>query len=206
MLRTFSDNPTCKHIVFGGCHDSGYLLNLEHIKHNIAKASRITLLETIPPHRGFLELINFKRAQFENIFRSEPLPEPAPPMGFPVHSPVQASVQPSVSRTTTLKSSPTPKPRQPASIPSPSVTPAPTESSEDSSWASISKAGVPDKGAITITPSSSTKTDNKNKKWAYYNGDGERLDLPLPPKDPGAAAMLEARMKKSEKKKMCNQW
>jgi hypothetical protein len=46
MMRSFGDNPTCRHIIFGGCHDSGYLTVLDHIKHNEAKMSRITLLET----------------------------------------------------------------------------------------------------------------------------------------------------------------
>jgi hypothetical protein len=46
MLRTFSINPTCRHIIFGGCHDAGYLLNLEQFKHNESKAARITLLES----------------------------------------------------------------------------------------------------------------------------------------------------------------
>lgn len=91
------------------------------------------------------------------------------------------------------------------SNPSPSVTPAPTDSSEDSSWAGVSKTGAPTNGSIPIATSANTKKDNKNKKWAYYNKAGERLDLPLPPRDPAAAASLEARMKKVGKK-MCNHW
>lgn len=53
--------------------------------------------------------------------------------------------------------------------------------------------------------SAAAKKGNKNKKWAYYNKDGERLDLALPAKVPGAAASLEARMKRGGKK-MCNHW
>src|SRR4051794_37516960 len=106
MLRTFSDNPTCQHIVFGGCHDAGYLLNLEHFKHNTAKASRITLLETTPAYRGFAELSNFKRARFDNVFKSEPLPDfmpttttfTQPPIQAPVQHPVQPVQSPNVSR------------------------------------------------------------------------------------------------------------
>lgn len=204
MLRTFSDNPTCRHIVFGGCHDAGYLLNLEHFKHNISKASRITLLETTPAYRGFTDLANFRRARFDSVFKSEPLPEQAPSTGTFVQSPVQTSVPP-LRRAITNKISPTTTPRQSVSSPSPSVTPVPTESSEDSSWASVGKTGAPVNGSISIAPDTNTKKENKNKKWAYYNQAGERLDLPLPPRDPAAAASLEARMKKIGKK-MCNHW
>ncbi|KAJ4369862.1 hypothetical protein N0V83_005626 [Neocucurbitaria cava] len=148
MLRTFSDNPTCRHIIFGGCHDAGYLLNLEHFKHNPSKAARITLLETTPAYRGFAELSNFTRARFDDVFKTGPLPDYAPPP--------------------------------------------------------LSKSGAPANGSISIAPSSNTKTNTK-KKYAYYNKAEQRLDEALPPRDPAAAASLEARMKKTGKK-MCNHW
>jgi hypothetical protein len=148
MLRTFSDNPTCRHIIFGGCHDSGYTLNLEHFKHNMSKASRITLLETTPAHKGFIDLANFKRARFDDVFRNEPLPESAPPVnGFgqpSVQSPVQSTVQPFPrSMTNNTNTSPTPTPRTSVASPSPSVTPVsavtPAESNGDSSWGTFSQ-------------------------------------------------------------------
>jgi hypothetical protein len=117
MLRTFSDNPTCRHIVFGGCHDAGYLLNLEHFKHNMLKASRITLLETTPAYRGFTDLANFKRARFDHVFKNEALPDYAPPPsnGFAqmtMQSPVLSS--PSFARSRT---SPAPRRRRPWHFP-----------------------------------------------------------------------------------------
>jgi hypothetical protein len=143
MLRTFSDNPTCRHIVFGGCHDAGYLLNLEHFKHNTGKASRITLLETTPAYRGFTDLANFKRARFDDVFKNEPLPDYLPPAnGFgqlAVQPPAPPVVQ-QLSRTVTNNSntSPTFTPRASVTSLSPSVTPvsaaAPSESNGDSSW------------------------------------------------------------------------
>jgi hypothetical protein len=143
MLRTFSDNPTCRHIVFGGCHDAGYLLNLEHFKHNTLKAGRITLLETTPAYRGFTDLTNFKRARFDDVFKAEALPDYVPPSnGFAqmsMQSPVQPTVQPLI-RSLTNKSniSPTMTPRTSVAAPSPSITPVSTvasaESNGDSSW------------------------------------------------------------------------
>lgn len=111
MLRTFSDNPTCRHIVFGGCHDAGYLLNLEQFKHNELKASRITLLETTPAYRGFQDLAHFKHARFDTVFKTEPLPE-ARSSGFnplsngftPAASAPPPTQAPILSRTTTNQS------------------------------------------------------------------------------------------------------
>jgi hypothetical protein len=153
MLRTFSDNPTCRHIVFGGCHDAGYLLNLEHFKHNTLKAGRITLLETTPAYKGFTDLTNFKRARFDNVFKAEALPDYVPPSnGFAqmsMQSPVQPTVQPLL-RSLTNKSniSPTMTPRTSVAAPSPSITPvsavASAESNGDSSWGKYDCIGVPE--------------------------------------------------------------
>lgn len=70
--------------------------------------------------------------------------------------------------------------------------------------ATVSKNDAPSNGNISVAPSATTKTNTK-KKYAYYNEAGQRLDLPLPTKDPAAVASLEARMKKVGKK-MCNHW
>ncbi|KAF1844552.1 uncharacterized protein K460DRAFT_404844 [Cucurbitaria berberidis CBS 394.84] len=207
MLRTFSDNPTCRHIIFGGCHDAGYLLNLEQFKHDISKAARITLLETTPAYRGFTELSNFKHTRFDAVFRSEPLADYASPTTTFAQPSMQGPTQPPPGfRTMTKNGSPTVTPKSSITSPSPSTTPvstAVTESNSDSSWATVGKNGAPTNGSISIAPSN-TKM-NARKKYAYYNKDGQRLDEPLPPKDPAAAASLEARMKKGGKK-MCNHW
>ncbi|KAI0583435.1 hypothetical protein TUN199_05715 [Pyrenophora tritici-repentis] len=213
MLRTFSDNPTCRHIIFGGCHDAGYLLNLEHFKHDMLKASQITLLETTPAYRGFTDLNNFKRARFHDVFKNEPLPDYAPPInGFgqlAVQSPVQLAVQPPIrSNTNNVSTSPTIISRS-ATSPSPSVTPlsstTPGESNKDSSWATVGKTGAPANGSISIAPNTTATTKKSKKKYAYYNKAEQRLDEPLPSKDPAAAASLEMRMKKVGKK-VCNHW
>jgi hypothetical protein len=135
MLRTFSDNPTCRHIIFGGCHDSGYLLNLEQFKHNETKAAHVTLLETTPALRGFAELSHFQRARFESVFKSEPLPEtsstfmPITSSAPPVQSPgiFRAATNPSPRTSVSVT---TPAPNTPPS----SVTGPPTDVNGDPSW------------------------------------------------------------------------
>ncbi|KAF2455852.1 hypothetical protein BDY21DRAFT_288622, partial [Lineolata rhizophorae] len=80
MFRLFVHNQQCKHIIFGGCHDNGYLPNLDPYKRTEA-ASRISLLETYRVQPGFGAL-NFRIISFPDLFRSEPLPE-RPPMPSP---------------------------------------------------------------------------------------------------------------------------
>ena len=218
MLRTFSDNPTCRHIIFGGCHDSGYLNNLDQFKHNEAKASRITLLETTPAYREFAGLPNFKHAKFDDVFRNEPLPDsaPAPAINTAVaaaQSPPPSAQSPVVMRSlmngSMTNRTPSAKSVLPAIVsPSPSPsTPAPsvsaTESSEDSNWASVGKIRPQRTETISIAPSKAKA--NTKKKFAYYNKREQRLDEPLPARDKASTEALDARMKKSGKK-MCNNY
>src|SRR5690242_9305118 len=74
MLRAFVDNPTCKHIIFGGCHDAGYLVSLDQYKHDPEKVARITLLKSTSSHPGFNDL-PFQPICFDDVFRNKPLPE-----------------------------------------------------------------------------------------------------------------------------------
>ncbi|KAF2627044.1 hypothetical protein BU25DRAFT_411148 [Macroventuria anomochaeta] len=208
MLRTFSDNPTCRHIIFGGCHDAGYLLNLDQFKHNEAKASRITLMESTPAYRGFAELPNFKRANFDDVFRNEPLPDSAPAINTTVtaaHIPPPSAQSPIIMRSLTNRTPPAASVLPAVVSPSPS-TPAPsvsaTESSEDSTWASVGKTGTERTNSISIASTTNSKANTK-KKYAYYNKSEQRLDEPLPARDRASAEALDARMKKNGKK-MCN--
>jgi hypothetical protein len=203
MLRTFSDNPTCKHIIFGGCHDAGYLVNLDQYKHNETKASRMTLLESTAPARGYADLPNFKRARFDSVFRSEALP-PAEymPAAYKAPSPPPAPVQISVRPVAHTKmqspvASPSPvnvKPAQAALPPNTtsSSLATPSSAASSNSWATVGKAGVSN-GNISIAPA--TKTSAK-KRYLYFNKDGYRLDEALSPRDKNAAEAIERRMEK----------
>lgn len=79
-LRLFITNMQCKHVLFGGCHDDGYLPALDPYKRDPKAASRISLLETLPIQPGFAQL-GYKVVSFPSIFRSEPLPDRPTLMG-----------------------------------------------------------------------------------------------------------------------------
>lgn len=76
----------CKHIIFGPCHDNGYLPVLEEYKRNANVASRLSLMTSAPPEPGYHQL-GFKIESYEDIFRNSPLP---PPITKPVSPPTTA--------------------------------------------------------------------------------------------------------------------
>ncbi|KAF2660893.1 hypothetical protein K491DRAFT_688013 [Lophiostoma macrostomum CBS 122681] len=206
MLRTFSGNPTCKHIVFGGCHDNGYLLDLDQYKHNEARASRITLLQTAATQPGFRSLPNFKKAQFDAVFRPQPLPD----VSYYAQPPPLAHTQPlghfQTQRSVPLRTKTTsPVAIQPAPYghPSPgSTAPSLADSAEtppDASWATVGKQGGIN-GTYSIAP-----TPSKKKRYIYYNKAGQRLDENLPPRDKAATQAIEKRMN-DVGKNLCNNY
>jgi len=72
MFRLFVSNVHCKHIIFGGCHDNGYLPNLEPYKRDESVASRMTLLETTPAARNYSSLA-FRQYSGAKSFRKRGL-------------------------------------------------------------------------------------------------------------------------------------
>lgn len=72
LFDTMIRVPQCKHIIFGPCHDTGYVTVLESYR---CYAPKITLFQTTPAHVGFREL-GYKFASFKDVFRSEPLLDP----------------------------------------------------------------------------------------------------------------------------------
>lgn len=71
--------------------------------------------------------------------------------------------------------------------------------------ANVSNDRKPSNGNISIAPASGTNKTNSKKKYIYYNKSEQRLDEPLPAKDPAGAQALEQRMKRTGKK-LCNNW
>ncbi|KAI1106177.1 hypothetical protein F4804DRAFT_330546 [Jackrogersella minutella] len=76
-LRLMVHNLQCKHIIFGPCHDRGYIVELRPLQLETSISAKLSLLETTPAPRDFEEL-KFRRVQFNDVFRSELLPDGPP--------------------------------------------------------------------------------------------------------------------------------
>lgn len=74
MFRIFLHNTQCRHIVFGGCFDNGYINILDQFKRDEEIVKRITLLEATPAQPGFRDL-GYAMTNFPDVFRNDPLPD-----------------------------------------------------------------------------------------------------------------------------------
>lgn len=66
VFEQFVRNPTCRHVIFGACHDNGYVRVLE----KVAVPERVTLLHSFDMGREFGSL-KFQSTKMETIFRTE---------------------------------------------------------------------------------------------------------------------------------------
>jgi hypothetical protein len=223
MFRFHLANKQCKHILFGGCHDNGYLTILEQYKHDNETSARITLLETIPAQSGFYTL-NLRMTRFPSVFRSEPLErmlylpslqarelqhqQPLAPITDSVSSPAVSSKALSI---ITPESSPpqakkVPAPttvKTPASIkttPPIKVQPTTSKTPPPPSWATAAVTnGIPDKG---FTISAGRRSKPTTLRFILYTKNGYRVDQPLPPSSSNDIHNLHALMGKG---KLCNE-
>ncbi|OCK74858.1 C-x8-C-x5-C-x3-H type zinc finger protein [Lepidopterella palustris CBS 459.81] len=196
MLRLFISNHSCKHIIFGGCHDNGYLPNLDPWKHDSKISSRITLLESTPAQLGFTNL-NFNTVRFDSVFRSDPLPEK--PTMIP-------SILPTMMSSTTSPSFSTVSPKQTPVYATANLAPRPALQAlaglksptppVESTWATVGKAGAVDKKNISIAPAKAAP-----RKYILLNAYDQRLDQPLAKADRVSVDNLHQRI---QKQKVCN--
>ncbi|KAK7547013.1 C-x8-C-x5-C-x3-H type zinc finger protein [Phyllosticta citricarpa] len=192
MLRLFVTNMQCKHVLFGGCHDNGYIPNLEPYKHDPKLAKQFSLLETTPAQPGF-HALNLKVVKFDSVFRDDELPEriervvtqpppPAPQVTLPIRQ----------------NSSPVTTMASPQQVMSPVASArSETPTSGNASWASLSKAGVQGR-TISIAPVKPTQ-----RKLVLLNAYDQRLDEKLPKCDRLTMERFHARI---AKQKLCNEY
>ncbi|RFN42555.1 rna exonuclease 3 [Fusarium flagelliforme] len=76
-LKQFVRNPTCRHIIFGACHDNSYVRLLEDYAHDDSVVDRVTLLHGFSVGREFRDL-RFKSFKMEDVFNSAPVRNLAP--------------------------------------------------------------------------------------------------------------------------------
>ncbi|KAM0282019.1 hypothetical protein ACHAQH_003225 [Verticillium albo-atrum] len=80
LLKLFFGNPTCRHVIFGACHDNGYVRSLERLTASEEAKERLTLLESFQVGWEYRSLGIKKSAKMESIFRTECLSAPASPV------------------------------------------------------------------------------------------------------------------------------
>ncbi|KAF2139644.1 uncharacterized protein K452DRAFT_289641 [Aplosporella prunicola CBS 121167] len=194
MLRLFISNIQCKHIIFGGCHDNGYLVALDPYKNDPVAANRISLLETTPAQPAFTGL-KFKNARFESVFRLDELPER--PVMAPQVIPIKTN-SPHQTMSSPVQSiiSPQQQPLPPASAPPRTVTPA-TSTSTSQSWAAVGKTGMTSK-SISIAPVKPVQ-----RRYVLLNLYDQRIDEKLPKVERSALERFHLRI---QKQKMCNEY
>ncbi|KAJ6013336.1 hypothetical protein N7540_007927 [Penicillium herquei] len=67
MLDHYYNNFQCKQIFFVGCHDTGYINELQRYTN---EPNRIVLVETTPAPAAFSTMLPFAIKRFDNVFRS----------------------------------------------------------------------------------------------------------------------------------------
>jgi hypothetical protein len=183
-FRLFIDNNQCKHIIFGGCHDAGYLAFLDTYKLT-QKSSKITLLRSVAEPRilNQFKALGFQLANFTSIFRATGLPEK------PKSSPPQ--IQTSLAR-----------PANGSSATSPSAP----------NWAAVS-GGADVEGKVLPVGSpqpipakiaSTTAAMASSTRKIFRNGEGQRVDIPLPKPDRSAVSSLNGRISRGGN--LCNEY
>ncbi|KAI1460002.1 hypothetical protein F4805DRAFT_419562 [Annulohypoxylon moriforme] len=194
-LRLLVHNLQCKHIIFGPCHDKGYIAELRPYQFDTSISPKLSLLETTIPPRDFQEL-RFRRVRFSDVFRSEPLPDGPPPPSPPIM----------LSPTTPL----TPPPPTNHSNIAFSSTPG-VASMIPSSWdTGTPPPTIKESRKFTSTPDNSMRSSAPPPKYYLINFAGQRVDEEIPFNDPEAEYRLQMRAAKEDKivKKRgpCNRW
>ncbi|KAH7082404.1 hypothetical protein FB567DRAFT_531213 [Paraphoma chrysanthemicola] len=69
VFEQFVRNPTCRHIIFGACHDNGYVRMLEDFAFDSTVVDRITLLLSFNVGQEFKKL-PFRCTRMEKVFRT----------------------------------------------------------------------------------------------------------------------------------------
>jgi hypothetical protein len=161
MFRIFLANKQCKHIIFAGLHDNGYLNILKPYEHDIDTSSRITLLETLPAQPEY-KTLGLKIISFENVFRNTSFVWPSSPAKIAAPRPISTT-----SSAATLSSSPSMAPIQRTD----------SASYDSSSWATATKSGA---HVHNISIASTKPSAPAPGTFYYCNAASERIDDKLP--------------------------
>jgi hypothetical protein len=217
MFRLFVSNAQCKHIIFGGCHDNGYLPMISQYKYDQDTAKRITLLETTPAERQYRQ-VNMPITRFDSVFKNEPLDStpklqssttvPPPRSKSPVKEAKPVARTPIIeavplarvattenlplARAATVPTPPAPAPaKQPTIVAATTPTP-PTTTSYATKTSSNKAVTVDSDGFHGVTVGK--RPTLPDPKSILLNSLDQRIDSKLPNVDSSTKATLEARI------------
>ncbi|KAM0334997.1 hypothetical protein ACHAQA_000031 [Verticillium albo-atrum] len=168
LLQLFFENPSCCHIIFGACHDNGYVRTLEKVVASEEAKDRLTLLHSFHVGREFGPLNIKKSTTMGAIFRTEPLSAPV--------SPVLSSI-PTAGQCSTASSASDARPANQWAL----------------SWAravALQDAGQPGAMAARGSPVSSRKLVDLPPGTILVNAQNQRVDAELPLCSEDATARL----------------
>ncbi|KAI1204833.1 uncharacterized protein F4807DRAFT_445888 [Annulohypoxylon truncatum] len=204
-LRLMVHNLQCKHIIFGPCHDRGYIVELRPYQLETSISTKLSLLETTPAPRDFQEL-RLRRVRFGDVFRSEPLPD-GPPSTPPVMlsptrpktpmnpSGITSGISSSMASGITSSIASNTTPITLSRIPSTWDTPPPT---------------IKESRKFTSTQDNSARSTTPPPKYCVINFSGQRIDEEIPFCDSDAEYRLQMRTAREEmimkKRGPCNRW
>ncbi|KAG7141713.1 hypothetical protein HYQ45_001752 [Verticillium longisporum] len=175
LLRLFHKNPTCRHVIFGACHDNGYVRELEKRFPSPEARDRLTLLESFQVGREYRSLGVRKTVRMESIFRTDFLSGPV--------SPLLSSTTTAVSRSPTASSSG-------VSSEGHAAHQAPTWARAAASPSDEGAAQHGGGGSTGHTPPSAVTARrflDLESGAILVNAQGQRVDAELPALAPGAA-------------------
>ena len=192
MLDHFHRTIQCKKIFFVGCHDNGYLNDLQqYTSPSTTDDHRIVLVETTPAQPSFRSLLPFPVIQFNSVFRSTSLHlgDSSPSPKTATCSPARelsiedtSSVVPQTAKPELRKASP-PSIMPPSAIPTTSTTsPGPTMIISGNGGRSVrygltyaTAGGSDNHQNISLKPDPSKETRSRTIE---YNRHEQRLDPP----------------------------
>ncbi|WAO91234.1 Hypothetical protein NCS54_00869400 [Fusarium falciforme] len=95
VFKQFVGNPTCRHVIFGACHDNSYVRLLEDYASDDSVVERVTLLHGFSVGREFRQL-GFKSMAMNGVFRDGPVQSERPQtrQPQPTSQPVPVSTTP----------------------------------------------------------------------------------------------------------------
>lgn len=181
-FRQFAENPSCRRILLGGCHDNGYVRMLEKYVHIPAVSEKVTLLKSFQTGKEF-DKLPFVSTTMDSVFRKCPLGEGPSRTALPDGSVANVSDGTAPTRET---------------LP-PTASATPVQANGGSTTTYAARAATP----FTVRPL--PLFGSLGQGVVIVNAESYRLDCPLPPKSRVASDSIHQKTVVG-RKRYCNMY